>query len=187
MTGRRATETAVVVPVPAAEPAVAGHRRHLDVAASWGVGAHVSVLYPFVAPTAVDHALLARLGAALRSVPAFDCVFGRCEWFAEHVLWLAPEPAQPFRALTAAVWREFPDFPPYAGAHDDVVPHLTVGESRCGTLADLKNAEAQVRGHLPISTRVNRVVLLEGSTEPGSWRTVYEFPLDATAPSAASS
>ena len=69
MTVARATETAVVVPVPAAEPVVAGHRRRLDVAASWGVGAHVSVLYPFAPPSVVDDALIARLDAALRGCP----------------------------------------------------------------------------------------------------------------------
>lgn len=40
------TETAVIIPSDAAESADAYHRRHLDVAASWGVPAHVSVLYP---------------------------------------------------------------------------------------------------------------------------------------------
>jgi len=65
------TETAVIVPVPELEVAVADHRRRLDVAATWGVGAHVSVIYPFAAPADVDAALIARLAVALRSVDAF--------------------------------------------------------------------------------------------------------------------
>jgi 2'-5' RNA ligase len=177
MTMARATETAVVVPVPAAEPVVAGHRRRLDVAASWGVGAHVSVLYPFAPPSVVDDALIARLDAALRVVPAFDCAFERCEWFGDDVLWVAPEPAQPFRALTTAVWREFPEYPPYGGAHDDPVPHLTVGESRRGTRADLERAEAEVSPQLPVRTHIDRVVLLAGTSEPDSWRPVRHFAL----------
>lgn len=176
-TTSQAPETAVIVPIPAAEFAVAEHRRRFDTSATWGVGAHVSVLYPFAHPAEVDAALIARLGAALRSVTAFDCTFGRCEWFGDDVVWLAPEPAQPFRDLTAAVWSEFPEHPPYAGAHADVVPHLTVGESRRGTRAELKDAETAVSIHLPIRTHVDRVVLIAGTSEPSSWRTVQEFPL----------
>lgn len=108
-----ATETAVIVPVGSVEPAVAAHRRRLDVAASWGVPAHVSVLYPFVHPEKVDDAVLRRLAAALNTVEVFDCTFTRCAWFGEDVVWLAPQPDQPFRELTVAVWRAFPDHPPY--------------------------------------------------------------------------
>ncbi len=57
-------------------------------------------------------------GSALQRMPAFDCAFGRREWFGEDVPWLAPEPDEPFRDLTAAVWRAFPEQPPYGGAFD---------------------------------------------------------------------
>jgi 2'-5' RNA ligase len=176
-----ATQTAVIVPIEAAEFAVAGHRRHLDVAASWGVPAHVSVLYPFVSPTQLDDDVIDRLGSALSSVPAFDCTFARCQWFDEDVVWLAPEPDQPFRALTTAAWRAFPDHPPYGGIFDDMVPHLTVGERRRGTVADLQHAERAVSRLLPITTRVEKVLLIAGTTAPDSWRTVQEFLLPAAA------
>jgi len=171
------TETAVIVPVPELEVAVADHRRRLDVAATWGVGAHVSVIYPFAAPADVDAALIARLAVVLRSVDAFPAEFERCEWFGDEVLWLAPEPAQPFRNLTAAVWREFSQYPPYGGAYDDVVPHLTVGERRRGSAADLQDAEVAVSACLPIRAHIDRAVLIAGAPEPDSWRTVHEFPL----------
>ena len=48
----RASESAVIVPVPEAEPAVGGLRAALDRAAVWGVPAHVTLLYPFVTPRA---------------------------------------------------------------------------------------------------------------------------------------
>ena len=102
------TETAVIIPIDAAEPAVADHRRQLDVAASWGVPAHVSVLYPFVHPSAVDADVISRLASALNSVPAFDCTFARCDGFGEEVLWLAPEPDGPLRELTSAVRARVP-------------------------------------------------------------------------------
>jgi len=45
-------------------------------------------------------------------------------------MWLDPEPALPFRDLTNAVWRMFPQHPPYGGAHPDLIPHLTLAERR---------------------------------------------------------
>jgi 2'-5' RNA ligase len=168
-----ATETAVIVPVPDAEPVVAVHRRQLDRAASWGVPAHVTVLYPFLSPSDIDRAALARLGAALASVPEFE--FSRCDWFGEDVLWLAPEPDKPFRALTGAVWGAFPQHPPYAGAYSEVVPHLTVGERQSGSTSALRAAEAAVQVALPVRALINRAVLIAGTREPGSWRTVQEF------------
>jgi 2'-5' RNA ligase len=171
------TQTALIVAVPDLERAVAEHRRRLDVAASWGVPAHVTVLYPFVAPGAVDAELIAGLGEALASVEPFDCEFARSQWFGEDVVWLAPDPDQPFRDLTDAVWRRFPQHPPYGGAFDDVVPHVTVGDSRGGSLADLRAAEVATRAHLPIRTRIERVLLIAGTDAPDSWRTIGEFSL----------
>ncbi len=175
--GRPDTLSAVVVPVEAVEHVVGEHRRRLDPSAPWGVPAHVTVLVPFVPPAAIDDAVLARLGAALATVEAFDCVFAGCAWFDDRVLWLAPEPAAPFRALTAAVVAAFPDHPPYGGAFDDVVPHLTVGERPRATLADLRTAQAAVAPRLPVHARVDRVLLMTGSHDADSWRTVHEFAL----------
>jgi hypothetical protein len=94
------------------------------------------------------------------------------------VLWLAPEPDAPFRALTAAVWRRFPQTPPYSGEFADVVPHLTVADGQ--PPAVLRSAQDRVRPLLPVVARVRSVRLIAGRPEPGdSWRTVAEFPLSA--------
>jgi len=45
-----------------------------------------------------------------------------------RVLYLAPEPAAPFVAMTEACARRWPEHPPYAGAFADVIPHLTLAE-----------------------------------------------------------
>jgi hypothetical protein len=54
--------------VPAADPLVDEHRRHLDAASCWGVPAHVSVLYPFVEPAQVEDDLIATLVTVLGQV-----------------------------------------------------------------------------------------------------------------------
>ena len=171
------TGTALVVPVPAADTVVDEFRRDLDGAAAWGVPAHVTVLFPFVAPAAVDEALVRGLTAALGTVPAFDCRLVAPRWFGDDVLWLDPEPAAPFVRLTRAVWEAFPAHPPYGGAHGEVVPHLTIGERRLADLAALQHAERVLRPRLPVAARVDHVLLIAGAPAPASWRVLRRFDL----------
>jgi len=174
-----AAQSAVLVPVPEAEQAVGGHRDRLDRAAAWGVPAHVTVLYPFVAPSAITAAVIAGVADAVGSVSAFDCEFAATAWFGQEVVWLAPRPDEPFRALTRAVSAAFPGYPPYGGAHDPVIPHLTIGDRPAGGVTELRAAEADVLRWLPIQARVSRVWLMTGDAAPDSWQTVAELPLAA--------
>jgi 2'-5' RNA ligase len=128
----------------------------LDAAAAKGVPAHVTVLHPFVDPSEVDDQLIATVAGAMAAVHAFDCSSSRSRWFGQDVLWLDPDPAQPFRDLTTAVWSAFPEHPPYGGAHDDVVPHLTVAERRLADLPAVRAAEGAVHAGLPITTRIDQ-------------------------------
>lgn len=171
------TETAVIVEVAAAETAVGEHRARMDWAAARGVPAHVTVLYPFVDPDDVTEDLVTTLTAAVASVPAFGCRFARTRWFADDVLWLDPEPAGPFRQLTAAVWAAFPEHPPYGGIYDDTVPHLTVAETRQADLAAVRAAEQAVLPHLPLVAHIDRAILIAGGQAPSSWRVLRELPL----------
>ena len=188
-------ESAVLVPVPEAERAIRRHRARLDAAAARGVPAHVTVLYPFVPPSEITVGTLTALAGAVASVGAFECEFPATAWFGQDVMWLAPRPDAPFRALTRAVCAAFPGYPPYGGGYDDVIPHLTVGDRTAdgagdrtadgagdrtaGGVADLRAAEAEVRAALPVTARISRVWLMAGGTAPDSWRIVAEFPLGA--------
>jgi hypothetical protein len=115
---------------------------------------------------------------AVRTVSAFDCCFVRTRWFDQEVLWLDPEPALPFRQLTSAVWRAFPQHPPYGGAYNDVVPHLTVAEQRLADLPTLLAVERAVRSGLPLVAHIEKVLLVAGTQAPNSWRVVNELRLD---------
>ncbi|MGS2620222.1 2'-5' RNA ligase family protein, partial [Micromonospora sp. LZ34] len=64
---------------------------------------------------------------------------------------------------------------PYAGAHADVVPHLTIGHDAPKHV--LAHAAEAVAGHLPIRATVDAVRLIAGAPEPDSWRTLREFRL----------
>jgi 2'-5' RNA ligase len=169
------TQTALIVPVPEAETAVGRFRASLDRAASWGVPAHVTVLYPFLPPKRIDDDVLATLRGIVAGVPRFEVALTHVDWFGDTVVWLAPQPDRPFRHLTADVWQRFPEAPPYAGAHTDVVPHLTIGHDSPRSV--LEHAARVVSAHVPIRAVIGVVRLIAGTPDCSPWRTVCEFPL----------
>lgn len=173
MRGRR---SAIVVPVrlPAALEAI--RLEHVD-NARLGVPAHVTLLFPFVEPPAIDATVLERAGRALRRIGAFDVRFRQVTSFdagpdTEGVVWLAPEPATPFVSMTGALVEAFPGHQPYGGIHDEVIPHLTLANVD----VDVPALEAAARPHLPFRRRVAAAVLLveDGA---GRWRAARRLSL----------
>src|SRR6266516_3596669 len=69
----------------------------------------------------------------------------------------------------------FPEAPPYAGAHSEVVPHLTIGHDAARPV--LENAAEAVSAHLPIRATVEVVRLIAGTPDHCPWLTLGEFPL----------
>ena len=61
-----------------------------------------------------------------------------------------------------------------------MVPHLTVAERRMADLAAVKAAEQAVRPHLPVTTRIDRVLLIAGTDAPNSWHLLHKFTLAPT-------
>jgi 2'-5' RNA ligase len=169
------TQSALIIGIPEAEPAVGDLRARYDTAATWGVPAHITLLYPFVRPASIDVEVLSLLQDLIWTIPRFDIVLTRIGWFGDKVLWLGPDPDEPLRVLTTALSTTF-GLRPYGGAHTDVIPHLTVAHDH--PLTAMRRAATQVQRQLPIHTTVDRVQLITGRPEPGpSWRTVSEFPL----------
>lgn len=175
MTVREASETALVIPVPEAEPAVGRWRDRLDPACTLGVPAHITVLYPFVPPSWLDQTFLDELGELLGGVGAFEFELTEVRWFDEDVVWVEPKPAEPFLRLTELVVARWPEFPPYQGAHAELVPHLTIAQD-CPR-REMEEAAAAVARELPIRSRADRVWLMAGGLSPGSWEVRADFPL----------
>ena len=171
----RDLQTALLVEIPAAEPVVGRHRARLDANAARGVPAHVTVLFPFVPVSRLGTAELDRLGRLFTEVPAFDVWLDHTDWFGTSVLWVGPRDPGPFRELTARVFAAFPDYPPYEGLIEVVVPHLTVGED--SQVDEMRRAEGQIARRLPVADRVTAVTLIAESSRGGQWRTVASFPL----------
>jgi 2'-5' RNA ligase len=167
-----AGESAIIVPV---ELPVAARRLRdgLDPVAALGVPAHVMLLYPFMPPGLLDDEVRRRVAAIVATERSFSFALARMERW-PSVVWLAPEPDEPFRRLTAALHAEFPDYPPYAGVHEEVIPHLTIVEDpRPEWLAAAERALPQM---LPIRdvAREAHVIAQDGDRP---WSTLWRLPL----------
>jgi 2'-5' RNA ligase len=136
------------------------------------VPAHITVLYPFVPTEEINERLHAELRELFAAHPAFSFSLPRVARFPE-VAWLAPEPAEPFTRLTDAIATRYPDYPPYEGIHDEVIPHLTVAEGD----AELQDeVDAALTQHLPIEATVHEVALfVEDANE--RWHRAERFQL----------
>jgi 2'-5' RNA ligase len=168
-------QSGLVVVVPEAEPLVHAHRQRLDANAALGIPAHVTVLFPFVAPDELDGPVRDRVARVVGAVPAFEHRFTRTDWFGDEVLWLAPADPAPFAELTRRVHAEFPDHAPFGGAFTEVVPHLTIGHGH-PRLA-LEAAERAVQAGLPVTGTATEVALFVRQGPGESWTLDGRFPL----------
>jgi 2'-5' RNA ligase len=163
--------SALIVAVPEAEPLVHDWRLRYDNAAL-GIPAHVTLIFPFVPMQEVDEELIGKLRELFAAQPAFSFSLARVARFPE-VAWLAPEPDDSFRHLTELLASRYPEYPPYEGIHDDVIPHLSVGR---GDEAFQDEVESALTPHLPIEARAEDVTLIV-EDESGHWRESERFPL----------
>lgn len=148
-------------------------RDRLDPVAAIGVRAHVTLLYPFAPPDALTDDVRRRIGAIVEAEPAFPFVLARMRRWPE-VVWLAPEPDQPFRRLIDALSAAFPDYPPYGGVHEEVIPHLTIAQD---TREDwLAAAERALPALLPVRD-VAREAQVIAHVADRPWSTVWRLPL----------
>jgi 2'-5' RNA ligase len=169
------SESALVVMVPEAEPLVRPFRARHDPSAAAGVPAHITLLYPFLAPDAVDARVRDGLRALFSGFAPISFALASIRRFPD-VLYLAPDPDEPFRQLTLAIWRRY-QTPPYGGKWPDIVPHLSVAQiadaAQLDRVAD-EFAPAAAR-QLPITADASVVTLLENRS--GRWETCEIFDL----------
>jgi len=157
--------TALIVPAPEAEQAVGELRLRFDPNAALGVPAHITVLYPFMPPDEIDDDAVAAL---VGRFPAFDYRLDRVVRWEDGGTWLHVEPARPFSDLTAAVEQRWPEYPPYEGAFDEPIPHLTLS---------VHPIDLQIDFQLPIACRAREVLLIEERQADGWWNTRLRVPL----------
>jgi 2'-5' RNA ligase len=165
--------SALIVEVPEAEPLVEEWRAKHDWSAQHGVPAHVTLLFPFIPTEKVDGQLHVDLGGLFKAHPAFSFRLTHVARFPDEVAWLAPDPAEPFQALTEAISSQYPEYPPYEGIHEEVIHHLTVAEGGAELHDEVETALAP---KLPIEAEARHVSLLL-EDENGWWSCAKRYPL----------
>jgi 2'-5' RNA ligase len=163
--------SAVIVRVPVPRP-LERLRRRWDRAARLGVPAHVTVLFPFLHPADLSLDIRRELAAVAERHEPFRVRFERVgRWPA--VVFLAPDPAEPLARLTHELAGCFPDYPPYGGAFDEVVPHLTVTENADAPLDAIAREADEI---LPFEHAITSLAVLV-ETSDGRWHGHWRLPL----------
>lgn len=165
-----AVQSSPVIVVPEAERLVKPFREKYDPSAAVGMPAHITLLYPFKQPVEINKMVLDNLDQCFVQFPPFAFSLIATRRFGVQTLYLAPEPDEPFRQLTMAIWACHPETPPYGGRYSDVVPHLSVAD-QCADEQQLESiamafAHAS-HGELPIGARATEVTLMD--TTSGRW------------------
>lgn len=172
-------ESALVVLVPESEVLVKPIRERYSPAATLGVPAHITVLYPFKPPHEITPAVTSTLQGLFRHFAPFSYALSELRTFPE-VLYLAPKPAAPFVALTQAVADVFPETPPYGGAFTEIVPHLTLAQCEEGEQLThlVTEIEPMIQSHAAIQATATEVTLLDNAQ--GMWQVRTGFALGTT-------
>jgi 2'-5' RNA ligase len=168
--------TALVVVVPVAEALVGDLRLQHDRMAALGVPAHVTVLHPFI-PNVHD-GIADRLAELCAGLQPFDAWFASTGRFPGGVVWLDPQPNDRFVAMLRHVQQAFPEWPPYGGAFDEPVPHLTIASGVDQDVADQVDriVTQQLVGDTPITMPVRHLTLLEEHADK-HWTVGRTWPL----------
>jgi hypothetical protein len=155
-------ETAIIVPVDPAEAIVGGWRRVHTPSGSNGMQAHVTLLAPFTSPELLVAGRIREVREALRGFGAFDFELGSSAYLdlgARRVLYLRPEPGEPFVRMIEALVARFPEHPPYGNASLEPIPHVTVATSADDAL--LERIELAVQPALPIAAAATEAWIVE--------------------------
>ena len=172
---RSKAESALVVPVPAAESFL---RRFVPESPGGfaSMPAHLTVVYPFLPPSTIDDSVESTVGEIAARFGPFTFQLTRTGRF-RGVLYLEPEPAFPFVTLTEAIVDRWPEQRPYGGRYPRLVPHVTVlaGPEPPGLAAALEDA-------LPLEcTAAELHVMVQD--DGGRWRAKRQVLLGARPPS----
>jgi len=138
----------------------------------------LTLLYPFAPVGELNDAHLDRVRAffASRQPLVFDLT-RLAQWDESGAVYAVPEPDDELRVTMRALWRSFPEFPPYGVPDSDPPPHasLTLNDHGDRT-AILRRAEQRLEGLLPAHFELTEVALME-EYALDRMRVTHTFPL----------
>ena len=170
--GSPSERSAVIVRARLPSGLEALRRRSVGDAAA-GVPAHLTLLYPFVAPRLLRPAVRALLADVAAGHQPFEYALARAARWPD-TLYVAVDPERPFIALQADLARAFPAFPIYGrSAGFAFVPHVTIAE---GAALDVATEAHPGWRALPRPAKATALEVI-AADETGRWRSVWRIPL----------
>jgi hypothetical protein len=153
------------VPSPSL-PAITGVVLMVPEARAITPSAHITILAPFGKDHDPTPGELADVEEFFADEVPFDFRLTEVCTFPDGTRYLAPDPAGRFSRLTHALHQLFPEYPPYEGRFDIVVPHLTIPD------------DAVVEG-LPFHAHAREATLFH--FEDGVFTELASFPFGTSA------
>lgn len=178
MTSQRESrlEAALVVLVPEADALVGSFRERYDPSALEGMLAHITINYPFQPKQTDRELLIEELSDLFSGFPSARFKLTELRQ-SPDTLYLAVEPEQPFKDLVVAVANRYPESPPYGGAVDEIIPHVTVAEETPDVeFRDIAwEFASSSKGQLPIEGMADEIWLMD--YKDGVWSKTVAFGL----------
>jgi 2'-5' RNA ligase len=175
---RHELRTGVSIILRDALAALEPHHRELhSVHAAAGIPLHITLLFPFIPRHRVSEADERTLENLFRSWEPLEFDLVSVASF-PSIVYAVPSPDAGLRQLMSAVWKEFPEAPPYGGAFSDPPPHATIALVQDDEHADdvARKVEARVDHLWPLRCVAEDVSLME-EYEIGRWREARSFTL----------
>jgi hypothetical protein len=151
---QRPTITGIVILVPEADDLV-DH-------------AHVTLLAPFGRESRPSPAEVGEVERFFADVTPFDFALTGESMFPNGLRYLVPEPGSTFSRLTHRLHQLFPEYPPYGGQFDLVVPHLTIPDGVPAPPA-------------PLQVRAREATLLHYDSDTERTSVLTRFPFGTSA------
>jgi 2'-5' RNA ligase len=139
---------------------------------------HVTLAYPFLPVSEVNDEVIRQLTLLFAEETAFTFQLGEVKWFDKGVVYLEPSASERLRAMTERLQENFPDFHPYGGEFDSIVPHVTL--SQHGSFADRRMLAKRATAFLPLNVPASHVWLMSNDNVGGAWSVLEIFSLGTT-------
>jgi hypothetical protein len=155
--------SAIGILVPELEPLVGPWRAKHDPSAGEGVGAHITLLAPFLPAELIIEDVVAELRAFFSGLPMPTLEFaGVCGF--RNAVYLPPEPQKAISNVIRGLAARYPECPPYRGVIpiDDIIPHVSVAFSDDPRELERISAEfcRNAASHLPIAADIRHALLI---------------------------
>lgn len=170
-------KSAIIIPVPEADLIVKKWREKYDRVALLGIPAHVTLLFPFKIPSEINNTVIDKLQLFFKTVNSFLFSLATIGTF-PNVIFLSPNPRNPFIEITKKLNLLFPKNPPYGGKFPEINPHLTIGQlNRKDNFNEiLDNISKDINSKLPIESKAREVKLMVENLDQ-TWSELVKFPL----------